>query len=162
MDPLSITVSAASAVSLAIQTISALNNYAMTVKEAPAEVKALIEELQMLTETIHNIEETFKAKAKSSEGSENEVKEADGNLQTLTKAIAGCQAHLAKALAVLDECGMTVTPADEGLNIKTGARYKRLFKRVKYPFNREYIQRLLMVVRDYKATLTLSLSLEGT
>lgn len=156
MDPLSVVASITGLIALTIKTVSAVDNYATTVKDAPAEIRSLKEELELLREILSDIEKTFFEKAKCS-GKDGSDYTPFADDETLVKTVAGCQVHLLRALAMLDEYGLAGGEATESARNK----YKAVFKRLKYAFDREYVQRLLTVVRDYKASLTLALSLEG-
>lgn len=156
MDPLSLVASVTGLIALTIKTMAAIDNYARSAKDAPAEIQSLMEELELLRGILADIEVTLAEKAKHSKAAGHD-QIPSGNVETLAKTVAGCQAHLIRALAVIEQYGVA------GGNVvkSPGRRYKTLFRRLKYPFDREYIQRLLTVIRDYKASLTLALSLEG-
>ncbi|KXX76611.1 Regulatory protein AfsR, partial [Madurella mycetomatis] len=178
MDPLSVIASVAGLIALTIKTAAALESYKMHVKSAPAEIQTLVEELQNLTGILSNVEETFKANtnrdATKRDGDEKDDKHEgvtsiqglpSGNVQTIVNTINGCRAHLLKAMAALQEYGIVSAAEESPEGASSGptqrSKFKMLFKRMKYPFDRENIQTLLTVIRDYKATITLALSLEG-
>lgn len=138
-DPLSIAASVAGLLSLAQAVIIGLNNYVMTAKEAPAEIRALVGELESLSTVLHEIETTLVS---------NPAGQKDN--QTLEKTVSVCQEWLKKTLVALQEADVE----DEK------SKYKRLFKKMKYPFKRDDVQKMLVTVRDYKATLTLAMTLE--
>ncbi|KAH7396320.1 hypothetical protein BKA66DRAFT_596980 [Pyrenochaeta sp. MPI-SDFR-AT-0127] len=123
----------------------------MAVKGAPAEVSTLIEELKLLNGILADIERAYTSKAADGNG-------ADGNSETLVTTLAACQKHLLETLRMLEESGMIATA--DSTTKETGNRYKSLFKRMKYPLKRQDVQRSLTVVRDYKANLSLALSVE--
>ncbi|KAK1834395.1 hypothetical protein QBC39DRAFT_26350 [Podospora conica] len=162
MDPLSVIASVTGLLALTIKTAAALESYKMLVKNAPAEIQALVEELGLLTGILSEVETHFRNHPDALNYGNTDEKNA-ANLPTIVKTIAGCQTHLLKAIAALEEYGI-IAPEDAASSASapgTKNKVKSMFKRMKYPFDREYIQSLLTVVRDYKATLTLALSLEG-
>lgn len=162
MDPLSVIASVTGLIALTIKTAAAVESYKMLVKNAPAEIQALVEELELLTGILGDIETHFRENPDALNYGNTEEKPV-ANLPTIVKTIAGCQTHLLKAIAALEEYGI-IAPEDAGSSasaLGTKNKVKSIFKRMKYPFDREYIQSLLTVVRDYKATLSLALSLEG-
>ncbi|KAF7557828.1 hypothetical protein G7Z17_g371 [Cylindrodendrum hubeiense] len=155
MDPLSVLASVTGLIALTIKTMAAIDNYATTTKDAPAEIQSLLEELGLLQGILKDIEKTFLKKATEprKEGSDDDSTE---HADTLVRTISGCQTHLLRAVDMLKDYGIP----DGTMAKAKGNTYKTLFKRLRYPFDRSYIQRLLTVIRDYKASLTLAMSLE--
>jgi hypothetical protein len=156
MDPLSVCASVLALITVTTKTVKLLNEYSMTAKGAPAEVHTLIEELKLLNGILSDIEKNYTSKAADGTGPEE-------NSATLLSTIEACQKYLLETLKLLEDCGMG-KPAEPGKDgeaaKKQGSTYKTLFKRMKYPLKREDIQKSLMVVRDYKASLSLALSVE--
>lgn len=155
MDPLSVCASVLALITVTTKTVKLLNEYSMTVKGAPAEVLTLIEELKLLNGILADIEKNYTSKAADGGGKEE-------NSETLLSTIEACEKYLLATMKLLEDCGMgkaVESEAAEGAK-KQGATYKTLFRRMKYPFKREDIQKSLMVVRDYKASLSLALSVE--
>lgn len=149
MDALSVIASVAGLISLALQVSGALTQYSMAVKGAPTEMRDLIRELESLSTILGEIKAAFEKKDKEGEVDESE---------TLMKTLEACRKLLQETMAKLVELDINAatTEGQSGLGVK----YKRLFKRATFPFKRDEVQRLLVVIRDYKATLTLAMTLE--
>jgi len=150
MDPLSLISGVAGIITLAQSVISGLTTYTMSVKGAPAEMRTLIDELGSLNNVLAEIKSSFEDKANGKLLDEGAM---------LMKTLAACQQILTETLHKLEDFDIKGTE-NEGTPSK-GVKYKQLLKRMSFPFKRDEVQRLLVVVRDYKATLTLAMTLEG-
>ncbi|CZR55532.1 uncharacterized protein PAC_05420 [Phialocephala subalpina] len=149
MDPLSIVAIVAGLITITQAVAQGLTTYIMAVKGAPTEMQILVEELKSLNDILGEIQRAFENKE-------------DGQSLTeagaLTKTLLACQQILSETLIKLEEFEMSRSGSSESLGI--GSKYKQLLKKMTHPFKRDEIQRPLVVVRDYKVTLTLAMTLE--
>ncbi|KAF8849434.1 hypothetical protein BDZ45DRAFT_752800 [Acephala macrosclerotiorum] len=149
MDPLSISASVAGLITITQAVAQGLTTYIIAVKGAPTEMQSLIEELKSLNAILNEIQRAFENK---------EDGQSLAEAGALTKTLLACQQILSETLIKLEEFDMSRSGTSESSGISS--KYKQLLKKMTHPFKRDEIQRLLVVVRDYKATLTLAMTLE--
>jgi hypothetical protein len=154
MDPLSITVSVTTLLSLAGSLVSFGYIYGSTIRDAQKEVRAITEEATQLSGLLHSIQSIFDDAAPSHESFLVQPPHA---LPKLRPGVLSGDDMRACEQTLLEIAMFMSKASPEG-----GKFWKNTVNRLQWPIKKDSLQALLVRLERNKATVALSLSAHGT
>jgi hypothetical protein len=156
MDPLSITVSVTTLLSLAGSLVSFGYIYGSTIRDAQKEVRAITEEATQLSGLLHSIQSILDDAAPSNESFLVQSQPPHALPKLRPSVLSGDDMRACEQ--TLREIAMFMSKASpEG-----GKFWKNTVNRLQWPIKKDSLQALLVRLERNKATVSLSLSAHGT